>query len=363
MRILLFNLVTDADDPVLGFTTRWICALADRVESVDVVTMRMGRVEVPGNVRVYSVGKEKGYSEPRRVVEFYRLLNHILKQARIDACFSHMIPIFTVLAAPVLKAKGIPITTWYAHPSLTWILRIAHRLSDRMVASVPTAYPYKHDKLTAIGQGIDINLFSPNAAHRPEEPPVFLCAGRLAPAKDHPTLLSAAAMLRRDPSHPFRVVIIGGAGSSRDESYVQALHRQVNQLELQDTVSFEPAVPMKNLPFWYRTSTAHVNLTPKGFGDKVALEAMACGRPCLVANEGFKETLGKYADNCFYTYRDSEQLAKRMNWVLSLSQVERLEIGAYLRGRVESMHGLNQLAQNLVNIFASGERSTGCAPG
>ena len=66
MRILLFNLATDADDPLLGFTTRWIGALAERVEFIHVITMRVGRLEMPANVRVYSVGKEKGYSEPRR---------------------------------------------------------------------------------------------------------------------------------------------------------------------------------------------------------------------------------------------------------------------------------------------------------
>jgi hypothetical protein len=77
-----------------------------------------GRVEVPENVRVYSVGKEKGYSEPRRAVEFYRHLFRVLREDRIDACFSHMIPIFTVLAAPVLKVKKIPIVTWYAASQL-----------------------------------------------------------------------------------------------------------------------------------------------------------------------------------------------------------------------------------------------------
>src|SRR5512132_1096345 len=100
MRILLFNLATDADDPLLGFTTRWISALAARVEFIHVITMRMGRLNVPDNVRVYSVGKEKGFSELRRLMEFYRLLFRILREDRIDACFSHMITIFTILAAP-----------------------------------------------------------------------------------------------------------------------------------------------------------------------------------------------------------------------------------------------------------------------
>src|SRR5215207_4259185 len=114
MRLLLFNLVTDADDPILGFTSRWISALAGRVESVDVVTMSAGRLELPANVRVFSVGKERGYGEPRRVVEFYRHLFRLTRGGRIDGCFSHMMPLFSAMAAPVLRARGIPLVTWFA---------------------------------------------------------------------------------------------------------------------------------------------------------------------------------------------------------------------------------------------------------
>src|SRR5947207_1803808 len=173
MRLLLFNLATDEDDPILGFATRWIRALAAVVDFIHVVTMRMGKLDLSDNVRVYSVGKEKGYSEPRRVVEFYRILARILRQHNIDVCFSHMIPLFTVLGGPILKAKRIPIVTWYAHPKVTRILKIAHRLSDRMVASLPTAYPYSQDKLTTIGQGVDTKLFSPEAKPAPKDPPII----------------------------------------------------------------------------------------------------------------------------------------------------------------------------------------------
>ena len=97
MRPLLFNLATDVDDPILDFTTGWSTALAKLVERIYVITMRTGRVEMPDNVRVYSVGKEKGYSEPRRLGEFYWHLWCVLHDDRIDVCFSHMIPLFTVL--------------------------------------------------------------------------------------------------------------------------------------------------------------------------------------------------------------------------------------------------------------------------
>ncbi|MBL8145083.1 MAG: hypothetical protein JNL34_01745, partial [Anaerolineae bacterium] len=68
-RLLVFNLATDADDPVLGFTTVWVNRLAAHYEAVDVITMRVGRLDVAGNVHVWSVGKERGWSEPRRVGE------------------------------------------------------------------------------------------------------------------------------------------------------------------------------------------------------------------------------------------------------------------------------------------------------
>lgn len=351
MRLLLFNLATDADDPILGFTTRWIQALAQRVGFIHVITMRAGRVEVPGNVRVYSVGKEKGYSEPRRAVEFYRHLFQVLREDRIDVCFSHMIPIFTVLAAPVLKAKGIPIVTWYAHPSLTWTLRAAHHLSERMVTSVPTAYPYRHDKLVVVGQGIDTELFCPDGRTVPDSPPTVLCVGRLSPVKDHPTLLKAAWLLRRGWGKPFRVVILGGPAGHRDESYVALLYREVKGLGLEDVVSFEPPAPMTQVPAWYRRCTVHVNLTPTGSGDKVALEAMACARPCLVANEGFRETLGDYADVLFFRYKDARDLASKLRRVLELPQVERARIGHCVRQQIVQMHSLDRLVSELLIVF------------
>jgi glycosyltransferase involved in cell wall biosynthesis len=350
MRLLLFNLVTDVDDPILGFATRWIEALAQHVEFIHVITMRAGRMAVPDNVRVYSVGKEKGYSEPRRAVEFYQHVYRMLREDRIDVCFSHMMPIFSALAAPLLKLRGIPIITWYAHPSLTSVLKMAHYVSRWMVTSIESAYPYKHDKLIVVGQGIDTDLFTPHSVC-PEEPPIILCVGRLSSVKDHPTLLKAAALLRKRLGRSFRIVIIGGAATLADEAYIRFLHKQVQALGLQDMVCLEASVPNSKLPYWYRRCAVHVNLTPTGFGDKVAWEAMSCGRPCLAANAGFAETFGAYKDSLLFQYRDPEDLAQKLEVQLQLSPEERMALGVYLRQRVMLLHGLNRLTDKLIAIF------------
>lgn len=346
-RLLLFNLVTDAQHPILGFTTQWIRELAARVESIDVITMQAGELAVPDNVRVHSAGKERGYSEPRRALEFYRLLFRILRERRIDGCFSHMIQIFSVLAGPVLRAKGIPLVTWYAHPQLSPSLQLAHFFSNRMVTSLPGAYPYRHDKLAVIGQGIDTTLFAP-AAHATVDDGMILCVGRISPVKNHATLLRAVALL----PERFRVVILGATAGAGDEACAAGLRQLAQELGLEKRVVFAPPVACAELPAHYRRCAVHVNLTPAGFGDKVAWEAMSCGRPCLVANDDFRETLGRYENELLFRNGDAADLAEKLRALLARSAGERTEIGAYLRAQVERLHALPGLADRILAQLA-----------
>jgi glycosyltransferase involved in cell wall biosynthesis len=360
MRLLVFNLATDAEDPILGFTTAWLGALATRVEAIDVITMRAGKLRLPSNVNVYSLGKECGYSEVHRLARFYVTLIQLVRTHAYLGCFSHMNPKFTVLAAPVLKARRVPIITWYAHPHAGVVLKAAHWLSDRMVSSLPTTYPYRRDKLIVIGQGIDTGVFQP-AAQEADDSPMLLSVGRLSPVKDQLTFIEAVGVLR-DRVKPFEAVLLGSAASSRDASYETSLRMRVESLGLQTVLRFVDAVSFLELPQWYGRARATVNLTGLGFGDKVALEAMSMGRPCFVANPGFHDTLGIYREQLAFTRGDARSLADKIFALWTLPRGERLRIGSYLRRRVEAMHGLDNLAQTVVNLFRDVRRGTvsGC---
>lgn len=352
MHLLWFNLATDADDPILGFTSQWIRAVADRVDRIRVITMRAGRVALPENVECVSVGKEAGYGRPRRIVNFYRSLHRILERDRVDACFSHMIPLFSFLSAPLLRRRKIPIATWYAHPSLTTELKLAHYASDAMVTSLPSTYPYRLDKLCIIGQGIDTRTFAPDGS-RPDDPPMVLCAGRLSPVKDHATLLRSVARLRRELAGEFRVVILGSPARPYDVEYRASLQRLARDLGVDDIVEFHDGVPLDELPSWYRRCAVHVNLTRAGFGDKVALEAMACARPAVAANEDFRETLECCADRLLFEYGDDVDLCSKLHALLTLAEEERDRTGLYLRDRVQRLHDIRGLADRLVEILES----------
>ena len=346
--LLLFNLVTDTRDPILGFTTQWIRELAARVEHVEVLTMCAGTIDVPANVRVHSAGRERGWSEPRRAIEFYRLLFRILRSLRIDGCFSHMMPIFSALAGPVLRTHGIPLVTWYAHPSLTPTLKLAHFASHRMVTSLPNAYPYRRDKLSVIGQGIDTTHCAPDPRTKPADD-LILCVSRLSRVKNHPTLLRSFARL---PAR-FRLAILGATAGADDEKYAAELRALAEELAIADRVTFEPPVAPMELPAHYRRCAVHVNLTPAGFGDKVAWEAMACGRPCLVANDDFRETLGQHSDELLFRGNDGADLAAKLTALLAMEPATRDAIGLYLRSQVERLHSLPRLADRILSELAA----------
>jgi glycosyltransferase involved in cell wall biosynthesis len=312
--------------------------------------MRTGlRPQLPDNVQVYSVGKEKGYSELRRLTEFYRHLIQILLKYRIDVCFSHMIPIFSVTAAPVLKICGIPIVTWYAHRCVSSTLMTAHRLSDRMVSVNASSYGYRKDKLTLLGHGIDTEFFSPGGTKSEGDGALLLSAGRLSPIKDVMTLIRAVRLLRSD-GVKLRCALVGEA-PERDRSYAEQLRREVEVLELGEAVQFYDAVPHVEMPPWYRRGFAHINLCPTGALDKASLEAMACGKPSLVANEGFVQTLGRWKDNLLFRHGDPDDLALKIKELLHMNASELQAMGTDLRRSVVKMHSLEGLANRLTAVL------------
>src|SRR5205085_10028960 len=135
---------------------------------------------------------------------------------------------------------------------------------------------------------------------------------------------------------------LGRTAGVEAERCAASLGALADELGLRERVVFENGVPPAQLPAWYRRCAVHVNLTPAGFGDKVAWEAMACGRPCLVANEDFRETLGRYEHELLV--RDAADLAGKLESLLAKTAAERNEIGAYLRGQVQRLHSLPRLA-------------------
>ena len=345
-RLLLFNLATDEDDPLLGFTAGWIRALASRIPSVDVVTMRAGAANLPDNVRLYSIGKERGWSEARRLAEFYRRLGHLLHENAYDACFAHMQPRFALLAAPLLKPKGVPITLWYTHPDTAWALRAAVRAVDRVITADPNSCRVRTPKLLATGHGIDTDRFVPAFRDRSKSCIRILAVGRLAPCKRLDLLLDAVARLEGRLTQTLEVRIIGPT-ASLDAPYEASLRRQAAELA-SNTTFLGPRRPDDLIPA-YQAADMVVSLTGLGFFDKSALEAMSCGVPLLTMNPAFAPHLAAAGSPGPIADGNALELANAIERVASAPVEERRQWGLGLRDEVIRAHSLQRLADLLVD--------------
>jgi glycosyltransferase involved in cell wall biosynthesis len=349
MRLLLFNLAMDADDPVLGFAIRWIEVLAQHVTSIDIITMRSGRFELPGNVRVYSVGKEKGYSKPRRGIEFYRILWKLLNTKRYEGCFAHMMPLFALMAAPLLRLKRIPIVLWYTHKSVTPILHLATLVVDRIVTASQESFRIPSKKVRIIGHGIDTDRFVPgDTPSSPSCPFTILTVGRLSPIKRVDLLIEAIGILhQKNPEFPVCLKLVGGPLTEKDHGYVTQLKKQVAQHQLQDVVSFVGNVPFREVVACYQQADCFVSMSNTGAIDKAVLEAMSCGLTVIV-NQAFADVLGEELAKTWVVDWDDEPLCDRLLHLMSLSASERQSLGEKLRAIVVRDHTLKNLCQRVL---------------
>jgi glycosyltransferase involved in cell wall biosynthesis len=347
LNLLVLNLAMDASHTSLGFTTHWTNALARRSEHVSVITMTAGELALEPNVTVHSLGKERGFSEPRRLAEFYRSVYRILRERRIDACFAHMAPLFAALFAPVAKARRIPILLWYAGAG-SRTMRIAHALADRAVTSTPASFNVPSAKLFVIGQGIDVDVFRP-----PEEKPsgyekTVITIGRVNRKKGIHEMLAALARVREENGLELRLEVTGEALTDDDRRYAEALRHQAESLRIADAVTFAGLVPFAEIASRYQRGSLFLNLSKTHSMDKAILESMASGCLPISRNESFRQLAEEHDLQSLVPDAGAEALSSAIVRALALSPAERDRLVRRLRGIVEHEHSLDSLADKLM---------------
>ena len=351
MHVLIFNLAMDEDHPALGFTASWVNAIAARVEKVSVVSMEKRRYEVAPNVAVYSLGKERGWSEPRRLAEFYRHCFRLQREPpRATVAFAHMAPLFSTLFAPVAKAVGVPVLLWYAHGAVPPGLRVAHRLADRCVTSTPAGFRLASNKLHVLGQGIDTTRSAPPPAARASGyESTLLSIGRVSATKSVGELLDALALLRREGRHgDLRLSVVGSAATPEDARYLRGLMRQVERLELAPAVDFVGRLSYREVNTAYHRGAIFVNLSRNRSLDKAILESMASGCIAISRNESFSSIALERGWSNLIPAPGAPALARRIEGVLQMTSLARTQLAGDLRSFVKAEHGLDALADKIV---------------
>jgi glycosyltransferase involved in cell wall biosynthesis len=341
----MFNLRVDRHDTALGFTTDWINELAKHFDHVTVITMYRGTEAVADNVEVMSAGLERGWSKPRRVLRFYRLLFTALGSRRYDCCFAHMMPLFLLLAGPILRMKGIPAVLWYAHNHRSRILPFATAFADLAVASTKTAFPLETPKLRVVGQGIDTEKFKPSSHSSKPDYLRMMTVGRISPVKDIALMLRAVqALALARPHLATEFWIVGEPLTERDRTYLERCRELAGSLGIADRVRWLDPVPFDRVHEAYSKADVFLSANDNGL-DKAILEAMASGLPVIAMHPAISSPLGQ-----FYA-SDEGEFRKALLRVCDFEQTARKELGLRLRAYVEREHGLPQLGGRIAGLL------------
>lgn len=346
-RLLWFSLVVDDEDPALGFCTSWIAEMAGRYEAVDVFTVRIGRHNLPANVRVFGL-PPASQGRLRRSLVFFRQLAILLVRGRPRRCFSHMNPLFIALAGPLLRLRGVSTVTWYAHKRVTWALRLANVFTGRFVTSVGPALQLKTRKKRVIGQAIDTSRFTRSETRTRTWD--ILMAGRIAAVKRIHILAEALPeVARRFPS--VRVGLVGDVYGETDAEYRRSILETLASHGLAENVEWLSGIHYGQMAAIMARTRVLVNLTGYGSGDKVVLECMSCEIPALTDNPGFRDCLAPHEPELFLETSAPGEVAAKLNRLLGRSDAELDRMGAQLRENVRRHHSLQSLPDRVDAVF------------
>lgn len=344
----MFSQKVDTGDWLQGFTVDWIRALAADVARLDVITLERGEALLPDNVFLHSLGKERGTSRGSQFVTFQRTLAGLASHA--DVFFGHLTPRYTWLAAPLATRYGVPQCLWYTHNHAGLELRMALGCVRWIVTAVPDSFPIRSTKVQVMGHGVDATRFTPGDV-TPDDPPLILAVGRIAPIKHHHVFIEVAGALR-EMGIDARFAIAGAPATEEGVRYQAQLQGRIAALGLGDRVQLLGAVRDQALVALYRRASIVTNLSPVGLFDKAALEAMMTARPVLVTSPAFDSLLGEYADLLHTDSPDQvAPITQKLAVLLRLSADQRAGIGAALRGRAVAAHSLNSLMARLVELW------------
>ena len=326
-RLVFVTQSVDPAHPALAATIPMIGALAERVEEVSVLAQSAARAELPANVEVRTFGARS------RAARAWRFERELARALPADAVLAHMIPVYVLLAAPLVRPRRIPLLLWYTHWRASATLRVAERLATTIISVDRRSFPLESAKVRPIGHGIDVNEF--DCFDRSGRNGVrALVLGRYSPAKGIETILRAAAQVEG-----VEVEVRGTALSGLEQRHRRELERL--GLPLGD------AVARTQVPELFAGADVLVNNMAAGAPDKVVYEAAAACLPVLASNPVFDELFDGY--DLSFERESPESLAERLRWFSALGDDERAEIGRTLRERVAERHSVDTWADGVLS--------------
>ena len=353
LRLLLITQELDAHSTNLGVAHLWCGHLARRTAELHVVASTVGVVDLPANVRIHTLNRERGAGRAERWIRLLGHCHRLTHKQHVDGVLAHMVPAYALAAAPWARLRGVPLVLWYTSHGRSGALARANRAISAAATASPESYPASGGRAFVLGHGIDTERFAPaEKSPTPNDPPVIGTAGRMTPLKGFDAAIRALALLKSANGRPALLRIAGEPFYPADRAYRDELVRLARSLGVIEQVEFLGGLTAPEMPDFYRSLDVFVNWRAAPALDKTGLEALASGTTLVTNNQAYASVLGPFA-NDFLVEGTPEALARGIESALSLHPSLRAGMIERLRRVTLEQHSAAGLADRLVELFRS----------
>ena len=340
MKLLITTQTVDINDPILAFFIGWIKEFSKHFEHIHVICLKEGKHELPENVTIHSLGKECGQNRLKYTWRFYKYFWQLYMNGHVDYVFFHMGAVYNIMAAPfflIRKIKKTKFYWWKAHGHINKFGRFALNFVDRVYTSTESGFPIDTPKRHIVGQATDTaaySLPSDNSIRSKE----VIYVGRISSIKRIEDFIDTASILhKKDTQITFTII-----GPLDDEEYVSKMQNKVNDLELQNVVTFTGHKNQKELAAIRQKASVFLNTSVTHSMDKTVLSAALCGCLPVTSNNAFIELLQPY--ELYIKDASAQQYA---DLIFSLLQQDTLQLRKKLHDDVVRLHSLDTFSDRV----------------
>lgn len=340
-KLLVINYSMDVNDLLLSHQVEAVIGLARHFDEVEVITSRKGLLDLPKNVRVHNVAWDSNKSV-RSLIRFLVISSKVLINFRPQVVFSHMTDMQAALIAPFLRIFHVHHVLWYAHKTKSKYLTFASNFVNNIVTSTPGSCPIDSDKVVAIGQAINPQVFKSETrvSGRLEK---FVHIGRLDPSKRTDDIVECVSKLR-STNPRISLSLYGSIGNKKSTGWANQLVSFAARVENSEWLRIYPGVVRSEIP---KIISSHDLFIHGYLGslDKTLLEATFMKIPVLTENPEYLAIFGSWSETTNPTIEQEFH---------SISSLSKEDIDKILEERfnvADREHSLNNWVSRLTDIL------------
>jgi len=343
MKLLIITQKVDKNDDLLGFFHGWINEFAKQCQQVTVICLYMGKYDLPKNVKVLSLGKEKRLSKILYLYNFYCYI--IQERKNYTHVFVHMNPIYVLLGGLFWRLNNKKIALWYNHRKGGSIMFFIAHFINKIFYTAKSSFTSHMKKSIMMPAGIDTEKFTINKIAQ-REPNSILFLGRISPVKNIHMLIVAAKILDVRGIN-FKITICGDT-TERDRNYYKQIFEESTDLVKRGKIFFIRGVTNMITPELYSKNEIFVNLTKAGSFDKTILESILCGCFPIICNKDFGDIFhDSMYKAVFFNEKNIEDLANKLESAIKIDQNTRESFILDISEKIKQQHSIEILTDKL----------------